>query len=275
MGGGAVSANVPTNQNTQQSANNTFGSVNNFGSMPNYALESNNAYTPNVFSQNLFSPTNFNPQSLVNAGNNMSDIGGQVSNQSQNLYGMGNDAFAVGADPNLSQYNYYDKLLTDSMNAENSAAGIGSTPYGAYVTDSANASFTNQWAMNESSKLNAALQAASGAYGQGASGQATGAGLMGAGQSLAASGPAFSSQELSQLLSALEQNYAFPQQNITNQLGYMSGANAQNQTAIQSAQQQTMANYMNSPFAFLGALGGAFAPKVSLTAPLSSTPLLG
>ena len=169
--------------------------------------------------------------------------------EGQNLYGYGDAAMCIGLDPNKAQYDYYSQILQDKMNAQNAMSGVATTPYGAGVTDNGLAGFTNQWAMNESQKANAALSAATGAYGQGAS-------MQDQGQELAMSAPVLQEASLTNLIQSLMSNYALPEQNIQNLLGYMGAANSQNQTAVSSAAQQNKAAQANSPWGFLGTLTG-------------------
>lgn len=211
--------------------------------MPNYALTANNAYTPNVYGGNLFTSTDFNPQDLITSGRN-------VSNEAPNLFGAANTTFNQAADPQMAQYDFYNQKVLDAINAQEAARGIAMTPAGAGVTGQTEADFSNQWALNQSQKMAQALAAMTGAYGGASSTAATGGQLQ-------AGGSAFQQSSLSNLIQSLLQNYTQPQQNIANQLGFMGAANAQNQTSVASAQQQNQAALLNSPLAFLGALGGS------------------
>jgi len=166
-----------------------------------------------------------------------------------NLYSYGDATMGVGLDPNMHQYDYYEQKMRDKLNVNNANAGIATSPWGAEVVGQSEAEFANQWALSESQKADAALSAATGAYG-------TGANIQGRGQELALSAPTFQQQSLSGLIDSLMKNYAFPEQGIQNVLSYMGAANAQNQTSVSSAQQQNAAAKQNSPFSFLGSLAG-------------------
>lgn len=242
MGAGARESNVPQNPYTQQAAGQGYKAVQDFGQMQNFPMTANNAYVPTVYNQTLFNPSGYDPSHTVNVGN-------QISAEGANLIDPATQTMMMGLDPQMAQFNFYDQKMADAARAANAAAGIGTTPWGAAVEGQDQSNFINQWALAQSQKADAALQAGAGAYG-------TATGMQGLGQQVAQSAPAFQSGELGQLLSALEQNYTFPQANLSNQMTYMGQANAQNQTAVQSAAQQAQAAQMNSPWAFLGSLSG-------------------
>lgn len=206
--------------------------------MPNYAQNANDKFTNPLFSP-LLSPTTFNPQSLVDTGNNMT--------------GQGQSIFNMGMDPQNKQFDFYNQKFLDGARASSAAAGLSMSPAGVGTVNQGEADFTNQWAMNQFNKANSGAQ--------------TAGALEGAGAGLAASAPNMQMQSLSAMIQSLMQNYAQPQQALTNQFNLAGTQNQQNQTSISSAQQANQAALQNSPWAFLGALGGSLAPKMTMAMP--------
>ena len=238
MGGDAKSTDVPQNAYTGQTATNAFNAAGAVGAMPNYAQGANEQFTNPLYSP-LMSPTTFKPQSLVDTGNNMT--------------GQGQQIFNMGMDPQNKQFDFYNQKYLDAARASSAAAGLSTSPAGVGTVNQGEADFTNKWAMNEFQKANTGAQ--------------TAGALEGAGAGLAASAPNMQMQALTSLIETLMKSYAQPQQNFTNQATLMGAENQQNNTAISSAQQSNQAALQNSPWAFLGALGGSLAPKMTMALP--------
>jgi hypothetical protein len=247
--------------NMSGAANNAYSGIGNLG---NY-----NTYAPNIGAvQGITSGLVNNPYSggYQQGANTAGGLGqmqalGQYG-AGQNLQGGANAVLNTAFDPQSALYNQTLQNVTAQQNAQNAAAGVGTTPYGAGLQDQNLQNFNIAWQQqqlaNQVSGLNAstgATQAAQGlqaaAPGQYLTASQTpynvygqiGAGQIGAYNQLGQFGQSAS---------------ALPQQQIADYQAYLQGGASQQGVNNQSAalanqeQQQNLGNI----FGGLGALGG-------------------
>lgn len=181
-----------------------------------------------------------------------------------NLAGAGNAVLNTAFDPQSSLYNYTLAQTINQQNAQNAAAGVGTTPYGAGLQDQNIAQFNMNWQNQQLGRQLAGLQGAGSAY-------QTGAGLQSAapGQYLQAAAMPYStygaigSGQLGTLgtlgqYGAAGQQVA--QQPISDYTSYLGVGNQANQVANQQAMTQAALQnmYMNQIGGGLSGLGSFY-----------------
>jgi hypothetical protein len=78
-----------------------------------------------------------------------------------NQYGAGQNILNTAFDPQSALYNQYLSLTTDQARANEMAAGLGTSPIGAYATSAAQNNFNLNWADRQLNRQIAGAQAAS------------------------------------------------------------------------------------------------------------------
>lgn len=205
-----------------------------------------------------------------------------------NLYGGGNAIMNTAFDPQSSLYNYLQNQNTQQSNAENVMAGVGSTPYGAGVTDMSNMLFNLNWQNQQLGRQAQGLGAAGQAYGQGAAlqGQAPstylqgaalpygtfntiGQGQLGALSNLGQFGQ--SAAQIPQNQASLYSGYATGGQGANNQLGQL----GLNQANLGFNQNQQYGANIGWGLGQLSNYGGGYSPyQMSAYNPSTMGPLL-
>lgn len=177
------------------------------------------------------------------------------------LYGAGNQVLNTAMDPQQALYNQTLAQVTQQQNVQNANAGVGSSPYGAGLTDMNINNFNIDWQNQQLQRQIAGLGAAGSAYGQGANLQQGGVGtyLEGAGLPYSTFNQIGNNQigALSQYGQMGQQAAAIPTTQNQQYLSYLGqGAQQQavnNQTAMDQYQQNL--GYGSLAAGGLGALG--------------------
>lgn len=274
FGGGNSAQNVQLPQmfqfpNMGAAANNAFGGIGNLGQY--------NLYAPNIgTAQNITSGLVNNPYAGgYQTGANTAGSLGQL--QALGQFGAGNalsgaagNVLNTAFDPQNALYNRTLQQVQEQANAANAAAGVGTTPYGAGLTDQTLTNFNIDWQNAQLQRQLSGLSGAGSGFGQGAylSGQAVPQYL----QASAIPYGAFNTIAGGQLgaLGGLGQfgqsASALPQQQIQDYLAYLgqgtganSVANQQGQLALNQANQAFGQNqaFGNMIGQGLGAFGNA------------------
>ena len=102
------------------------------------------------------------------AGQSSTNVGGMDLTNAGNLSSTGNallpyatQILDMGLDPQSALYNRTLGQVTDQINAQNAASGIGTSPAGAGITDQALSNFNIDWQNNALNRANTAAGAAS------------------------------------------------------------------------------------------------------------------
>lgn len=198
----------------------------------------------NMFGQNL-GAYNFLTQELMNnpyaslAQLGANTAGGMATNAANNAFGTGGALTHMGIDvlpgyagqvmgtafdPQSQLYNYLQQQNTQQSRANEAAAGVAATPYGAGLADQSNQQFNMNWQNQQLQRQLAGLQGATGAIG-------TGANLAGLGTQLQAQAPG-------QYMQGAGLPYGMFGNIIQNQLGGLQGLGQYGQQAAQIPQQQ-------------------------------------
>lgn len=175
-------------------------------------------------------------------------------NAALGMYGLGNilnaggtNVLNMGLDPQQALYNRTVQQLQDQVRAANSAAGVGTTPYGAGLEGQAMTNFNIDWQNAQLQRVLQGLSGAGTAYGQGTqlTTAAPGQFLQSAGlpymTSQGIGGQQFSNLgQYGNLLGIGQQGQNLPLQNYANyvQLGNAANANANQAAYNQLAQAQ-------------------------------------
>lgn len=238
-----------------------------------------NLYAPNIgTAQNITSSLVNNPYAGAYQQGALT-AGGMGQQAALNQYGLGGQLGAAGGavlgtafDPQSQLYNYTLAQTMAQQNAQNAAAGVGTTPYGAGLQDQNIAQFNMNWQNQQLARQLQGLQGAGGAY-------QTAAGLQGAApqQYLTASAMPYSTYagigqgQLGALTGLGQFGQAastLPQQQIQDYTSYLQtgnqAASVANQQAVTQAALQNM--YMNQIGAGLSGLGNFYG-----SSPLTST----
>lgn len=194
----------------------------------------------------LTAGTNYNPQSGVDAGNN---IQGSVAG----LPGYADQALATGFNANNGLYNQELGQITDQTRAGEAARGISMTPYGAGVEGQTLTNFNNTWNNQQLQNEATGAGTASSLLGAYNSGQADGAQV--------AQGAADNSlSSLASLLGSSNSSTGQLQQSIGDYLSYLTGgtsagsAQASATNAYNQTNNQAMAGFGNLGGSAIGAL---------------------
>lgn len=194
--------------------------------------------------------------------------GQQVQGYGQQLAPYAGAVMNTAFDPQQALYNQTLAQTLQQQQAQQAAAGIGTTPYGAGLTNQALQNFNIGWQQQQLQNQLAGLSSASGALGQAGN-------LVGAGQQLQAAAPgqyltsaglpynvygnigAGQFSALNQLGQFGQSASQLPQQQIADYLQYVGAGNAANQTANQTVglQAQLQNMYQNQIGAGLSGLG--------------------
>ena len=94
-------------------------------------------------------------------------------------------ALSDAYDPLNSAYQYYLNQVNSAVGAQEAAAGLGATPYGAYETAAADAAFNNQWQMERLQRELTGAQTATALENEILSGQTAGGEMIAKGGELA------------------------------------------------------------------------------------------
>lgn len=134
-------------------------------------------------------------QEMVQQGQGVFDQGQGVFQQGRQVFGEANSilpyaqqVFQTGLDPQQQLYNWLQNQNTQQSEANASAAGVGTTPYGVAETDQANMLFNINWQNQQLQRQIAALQSGAGAIGTAAGIQQTGTGIETAGTGIETAG---------------------------------------------------------------------------------------
>jgi hypothetical protein len=188
-------------------------------------------------------------------------------NQGQNLYGAGNSVLNTAFDPQSDLYNRTLAQVQQQQNVQNANAGVGSTPYGAGLTDYNIGNFNIDWQNQQLGRQLSGLQGAGQAYGQGAQLQQGGVGsyLQGSAVPYSTYGQIGQGQlgALGQYGAYGQQAAQLPQQQIQDYLNYLQASTGQQQANTGSAQLG-----FNEQLGYGGLLAGGLGT-------LSRTPGLG
>lgn len=242
--GGSPAQNVQLPQmfqmpNMGAAANQAYGGIGNLGQY--------NLYAPNIgTAQNITGGLVSNPYApAYQQGANVAGQLGQL--QALGQYGAGNalTQSALGTlntamDPQQALYNQQLQQTLAQQGAMNAAAGVGTTPYGASMTNQDIQNFNIAWQNNLLNRQLAGLSGAGTALGQGAylSGQAPSQYLQGAAVPYATYSGIGQGQlgALSGLGQFGTQASGIPQQQIGDYLSYIGAGNQAGQVANQQAQ---------------------------------------
>jgi hypothetical protein len=245
---------------SQGGAYNTIGGLNAFNTtnIPAAAQLTNNIQN-NPFATSYQTGANQAGGMMQNAGQSAFNTGGVLQGAAGNVL---NTAF----DPQSALYQKYLQNTQQQSQAMNAQSGIASSPYAAGLNAQTLQNFNIGWQAQQLQNQIAGLNAASSAYGQGATLQQGGASEYAAGAQLPYSTYNQIQQAPFAALSQLQQYGAagsqLPQQQVTDYMSLLglqpSLAGAQNQTALtQSQLQQTAVNQLGGGIgAILGGIGG-------------------
>jgi hypothetical protein len=263
---GNSNANAPQQfqtPNLSGAANNAYSGI---GSLSGY-----DTYAPNIGTvQGITSGLVNNPYaSQYQQGAGTASQLGQLQalgqyGAGQNLQGGANAVLNTAFDPQSALYNQTLQNVTAQQNAQNAAAGVGTTPYGAGLQDQNLQNFNIAWQQQQLANQISGLGAASSASqaGQGLAAAAPGQYLNASQLPYSTYGAVGSGQigALNTLGQFGQSAAALPQQQIADYQAYLGGGTAQQNANTNTAnaafgQQQTN---LSNIFGGLGGLGSAY-----------------
>ncbi len=209
----------------------------------NYPQQTYQQFAPGLAT--MAGPSGYDPAATVQAGNFM-------TGQGMGMYGLGQQLYNLGMDPQSDLYNRMFQQQQEQTRAGEAARGLATTPVGAAMESQANRDFNMAW---QNAQLQRALQGAAGAQGMFGAGAQN---ILG-GQGLAGAVPGQQLGVMQGLQQAGLGAYALPQQNIQNWQNYLSAASNAQQQAYQAQLQAYQAKQQQQAgmFGGLGYLGGA------------------
>jgi hypothetical protein len=186
-------------------------------------------------------------QNLYNTGADIAGIGTQMGQQAQSIFPYAQQVFQTGMDPQSQLYNWLQNQNMQQTQAQNAAAGVGTTPYGASVADQSNMLFNINWQNQQLQRQIDALQAGAGAIQTGTGIEQAGAGVQQAGVGLETAAPSFINQTsgipyatrsgiTGTSLGDIAQFSNLQNLPITDLLGLLTGQNQTNQVGNQTSQ---------------------------------------
>lgn len=160
----------------------------------------------------------------------------------------GNQVLSTGFDPQQALFNQTQGQVLDQASVANAMAGLGSSPYGASQTANTLSNFDINWQAQQAARQQAALGAATTAFGQGIGDAATGiqTGVSTAAQPYSTynTQQANAISNINNAIQAANLQYAIPQQTLQDIMSFLnfgqdaskeaSGINAQNLKNTQS-----------------------------------------
>jgi hypothetical protein len=274
--GGSSASSVPLPAqlpNVTQSANAAYSGI---GNLSQYGTAANSTLGNAASTyQNLYNnPYATQAQTTAGTGSQMGmtgatnayNAGGALTTAGLGLLPGAQAIMQQGFDPQQALYNQTLGQTTNAINANNVAAGLGSSPYGASVAGSGIGNFNVNWQNQQLGREATAASAASGLIGQAGTTAQLGTGMqVNAGNQYATAGaqPYLTAQGIGTNQNAATQAYlsnvsgaqGVSQQQIQDYLNYLQTAGGQNlsQSQLALAQQQQQFSQNQSYGQALGA----------------------